>query len=84
MATTRRVEMVWRDLNRLGSSGRYLHSSSHGLAELERNKTGGVGREGKELKTDSFGPYVYGTSPKVAHYALRFEVCLLNISHSFL
>ena len=73
--------MVWKDLDRLGLSGIGLHSSSHGKAELERNKANGTGRQGKKLKFDSYGPYVWGTSPKFAHYALRFEVYSLKISY---
>ena len=72
----RRIEMVWEDLSRSGSSGPVLHSSSHGYAEMQRNIAEGKGREGGKKQRDCFGPYVYGTSPKIAHYALRIEVCL--------
>jgi hypothetical protein len=71
--------MVWRDLTKLGSSGPPLHGSSHEYTELERNIAKEQGRENSKLKFDDHGPHVFGTSPKVAHYALRVEVRSLSL-----
>jgi hypothetical protein len=83
----RRIEMVWCDLGSLSSFGRFMRSSGrvYSVAEIEEGTMKEKGRKGlgRELKSDSHGPYVEGKSPRLAHYALRVEVRFQRLSFFF-